>query len=301
MLIAKNISKIFAKTKHAVSDISLSMEEGKIIGLLGVNGAGKTTTIKMLSGLLHPDNGQIFIDDIELTSQTKYLKNKLNIIPGGERNLYWRLTGRENLEYFASLYGLRGTIRDNRINEILDTVQLINAADTLVEKYSKGMKQRLQIARGLINDPTYIFLDEPTLGLDILIAKEVRQYLKHLTVEKQKGILLTSHYIREVEELCDYIYVLDAGSIIFEGTPTQLNQRLTVDSDSVSLTIDDTTKIAGFFKQYVVSGNELTVSFKLLQETLAHLSSENISVLDIKINRHTLEDSLVSLFKEKGK
>ncbi|MEX0381559.1 ABC transporter ATP-binding protein [Leuconostoc sp. MS02] len=301
MLIAKNISKTFAKTNNAVSDISLSMKEGKIIGLLGVNGAGKTTTIKMLSGLLNPDTGHIFIDDIELTSQTKYLKNKLNIIPGGERNLYWRLTGRENLEYFGSLYGLRGKKCDDQINEILSTVQLINAADILVENYSKGMKQRLQIARGLINDPTYIFLDEPTLGLDILIAKEVRQHLKHLAVDKQKGILLTSHYIREVEELCDYIYVLDAGNIIFEGTPTQLNQQLTIDSDVVSLTVDDTTKIVGFFKQYVVSENELTISVESLQATLAHLSSENISVLDIKITRHTLEDSLVTLFKETAK
>lgn len=301
MLIAKNISKTFAKTKNAVVDISLSLKEGQIIGLLGVNGAGKTTTIKMLSGLLKPDTGHIFIDAIELTPQTKYLKNKLNIIPGGERNLYWRMTGRENLEYFASLYGLRGQIRENRINEILDTVQLTDAANILVENYSKGMKQRLQIARGLINDPTYIFLDEPTLGLDILIAKDVRHHLKSLAIEKQKGILLTSHYIREVEELCDYIYVVDSGNIIFAGTPTQLNQQLTVNGAVVSLTVDDTTQIEGFPKEYAVSKNKLSLSADLLQATLSQLSSENISVLDIKISEHSLEDSLVSLFKEREK
>ena len=142
--------------------------------------------------------------------------------------MYWRLTAKENLEYFGSLYGLSGDVLRDRIKELLKLVELEEAADIPVERYSKGMKQRLQTARGLINDPEYIFLDEPTLGLDIMIAKEIRELIRGLAVKKNKGILLTTHYISEAEELCDYIYVLDKGEVIAEGTKEELRSLLSV-------------------------------------------------------------------------
>lgn len=149
---------------------------------------------------------------------------RINVISGGERNLYWRLTATENLQYFGSLYGLSGKELSERIRALLELVGITEAADTPVERYSKGMKQRLQIARGLINDPEYIFLDEPTLGLDIVIAKEIRKVVSELAEKENKGVLLTTHYISEAEELCDYIYVLDKGEIIAEGTKESLKE-----------------------------------------------------------------------------
>ncbi len=133
-------------------------------------------------------------------------------------------SAKENLRYFGSLYGLSGASLNEKIADLLETVGLEEAADIPVERYSKGMKQRLQIARGLINDPEYLFMDEPTLGLDIVIAKEIRRLVQELAKEKKKGILLTTHYIREAEELCDYIYVLDKGEIIAQGTREELKE-----------------------------------------------------------------------------
>ena len=159
------------KVVHAVKDISLEIPQGKIVGVLGINGAGKTTTIRMLASIIEPTSGTLTMNGVNAIRNHLWVKERINVISGGERNLYWRLTARENLKYFGSLYGLSGVKLKDRIMQLLKMVGLEEAADIPVERYSKGMKQRLQIARGLINDPEYIFLDEPTLGLDVMIAK----------------------------------------------------------------------------------------------------------------------------------
>lgn len=214
------------KTIRAVEDISIEIPQGKIVGVLGINGAGKTTTIRMLASLIVPTSGSVVMNGVDVVDNHLWAKERINLISGGERNLYWRLTARENLEYFGSLYGIEGKVLKEKIKDLLKLVDLESAADIPVERYSKGMKQRLQIARGLINDPEYIFLDEPTLGLDIVIAKEIRKLISELAVQKKKGILLTTHYISEAEELCDYIYVLDKGKVIAEGTKEELRNLL---------------------------------------------------------------------------
>ncbi len=177
--------------KEAVKKLNLEIHEGKIVGILGVNGAGKTTTIKMLATLLEPSSGEILLDDMKYTEKNRSkIKEKINLISGGERSLYWRLTGRENLEYFGALYNIRNL--DQKINECLEIVGLSENADQLVETYSKGMKQRLQIARGIINQPKYLFMDEPTLGLDVAVARNLREYIKKLAREQNTAVILTN-------------------------------------------------------------------------------------------------------------
>ncbi len=212
------------KIIHAVKDITLEIPCGKITGILGINGAGKTTTIRMLASMIAPTSGSLTMNGIDAVKNHRWVKERINVISGGERNLYWRLTAKENLYYFGSLYGLSGKYLKERTAQLLKQVGLEEAADTPVERYSKGMKQRLQIARGLINDPEYLFLDEPTLGLDIMIAKEIRLLISLLARKENKGVLLTTHYIREAEELCDYIYILDKGEIIAQGTKEALKE-----------------------------------------------------------------------------
>lgn len=211
---------------HAVKDISLEIPQEKIIGVLGINGAGKTTTIRMLASIIAPTSGSLTMNGVDAVKNHLWIKERINVISGGERNLYWRLTAKENLRYFGSLYGLSGDDLNKRIAYLLRTVGLEEAANVPVERYSKGMKQRLQIARGLINDPIYLFMDEPTLGLDIVIAKEIRNLVSDLAHKEGRGILLTTNYISEAEELCDYIYILDKGRIIAEGTKEQLKGLL---------------------------------------------------------------------------
>lgn len=210
------------KQVTAVDDLSITIPKGKITGLLGVNGAGKTTTIRMLSSILQPTSGQIHCNGVDIVKNPMWMKARINVITGGERNLYWRLTAKENLDYFGALYGVPGKERKARIQELLSLVKLSDAANIPVERYSKGMKQRLQVARGLINDPEYLFLDEPTLGLDIVIASEIRGMIRELAANQNRGILLTTHIIQEAEELCDVIYVMDHGKLIAEGSKEEL-------------------------------------------------------------------------------
>jgi ABC-2 type transport system ATP-binding protein len=232
-IIAEAVTKVYSNRKRqgwfrtvreekvAVKDVSFRLPPGQVTGLLGLNGAGKTTTIKMLSTLLLPTTGRITVDGLDMQQHTTAIRKRVNMIAGGERMVYWRLTGRENLWYFAQLYDVEPRGLNERIDYLLQLVGLEDAADTVVERYSKGMKQRLQIARGLINDPAYLFLDEPTIGLDAPIARELRTTIRKFG-EEGKGVLLTSHYLKEVEELCTYVYVIDQGSIVAQGSPEEL-------------------------------------------------------------------------------
>ena len=206
---------------EAVRGISFTVSKGEIFGLLGQNGAGKTTTIKMLTTLLAPTSGVCKVFGYDSFGQEKQIRRRINFIFGGEMGVYRRLSGRDNLRYFANLYLLDTETRERRINEILELVELTDAADRLAETYSKGMIQRLQIARGLINDPEILFMDEPTVGLDPLGARMLRDIIRKLR-DEGKTVLLTTHYLPEAEELCDRMVILDHGEIVARGAPAEI-------------------------------------------------------------------------------
>ncbi len=209
------------KTVNALKGISFEIKRGEIFGLLGPNGAGKTTTIKILTTLLAPTSGQSKVLGFDTFGEEKKIRPHINFIFGGESGVYRRLTGRENLNYFANLYKLDKDTRLERREELLRFVGLSEHADKKVETYSKGMIQRLQIARGLINEPDILFLDEPTIGLDPVGARELRSLIKKLS-EQNKTILLTTHYMQEADELCDRIAVINHGNLIALDTPEKL-------------------------------------------------------------------------------
>jgi len=205
----------------AVDGLSLKIPAGSVTGLLGLNGAGKTTTIKMLATLLRPSSGTATVDGLDVVADSREVRRRINLIAGGERMVYARLTGRENLWYFGQLYDVPRAVLRRRIDDLLALVGLVDAADTLVERYSRGMRQRLSIARGLINEPSYLLLDEPTLGLDAPIARDLRAVVADLA-RGGVGVLLTSHYLAEVEQLCRHVYVIDRGALVAEGSPAAL-------------------------------------------------------------------------------
>lgn len=217
----RKLFRSFTEEKIALTHVDMAIPKGQVTGLLGLNGAGKTTAIKILCTLLLPTAGNIQVDGLDIVRDALQVRRRVNMIAGGERMLYWRLTGRENLWYFAQLYNVERQQVKDRIKYLIHLVGLDEAADIPVERYSKGMKQRLQIARGLINDPSYLLLDEPTLGLDIPIARELRLII-HRLAEEGKGILLTSHYLPEIEALCSNIYLLHKGRLIASGSPADL-------------------------------------------------------------------------------
>ncbi len=202
------------KEVEALKNVSFSVEEGEVFGLLGPNGAGKTTLIKCLSTLLIPDSGSATILGYDLKSDEKKIRQFIGILFGAQSGLYPKLTSMENLMYFGNLYGLEKKELLAKIPELLKLLEIEDEKDTLIEKLSSGMKQKINLARVLLKNPSILFLDEPTIGLDPHISKIIRQFIKNELVRKRKiTVLLTTHYMYEAEFLCDRVALINEGKI----------------------------------------------------------------------------------------
>ena len=208
----------------AVERVDLAVRQGTVFGLLGPNGAGKTTTIKMLSTLLIPSGGRAAVAGFDVIRQEREVRRRLGVVLGGDRGLYGKLSARDNLVYFGRLYGLPGRTLGGRADELLTLVGLADRADDRAEGFSRGMKQRLHLARALLHDPPVIFLDEPTIGLDPAAAVNLRQIVQALVPEHT--VLLTTHYLQEADELCDRIAIVDHGVVLVEDTPEGIKRRV---------------------------------------------------------------------------
>jgi ABC-2 type transport system ATP-binding protein len=210
---------------HALNGISFEVESGELFGLLGPNGAGKTTTIKILTTLLLPSSGEARVLGFDPVADVREVRRRIGYVFGGDRGLYERLSARDNLRYFSELYGVPPRTQAHRIDELLELVGLTDRHHERVEGYSRGMRQRLHIARGLLHDPEVLFLDEPTIGLDPVGARELRETIGSLRAGG-KTILLTTHYMYEADELCQRIAVIAGGKIVAHGTPADLKARV---------------------------------------------------------------------------
>jgi ABC-2 type transport system ATP-binding protein len=206
---------------EAVRGVNFGVQEGELFGLLGPNGAGKTTTIKMLITLLIPTSGSASVLGFDVVKDAREVRKRIGYVFGGDRGLYDRLSGLDNHRYFAELYAVPAREQRPRIDELLEMVGLKGREGERVEGYSRGMRQRLHIARGLLHDPPVVFLDEPTIGVDPVGARELRKTIASLT-QAGKTVLLTTHYMFEADQLCDRIAVITRGEIVAEGTPSEL-------------------------------------------------------------------------------
>jgi ABC-2 type transport system ATP-binding protein len=210
---------------EAVRGISFQVGQGELFGLLGPNGAGKTTTIKMLITLLLPTAGEARVLGLDVVHDAREVRRRIGYVFGGDRGLYERLSAHDNLRYFAELYGVTGHKQRERIEEVLDLVGLDGREQERVEGFSRGMRQRLHIARGIIHDPEVVFLDEPTIGVDPVGARDLRATIAGL-VRSGKTVLLTTHYMFEADTLCDRVAVIAKGRLVAEGTPRELKSHV---------------------------------------------------------------------------
>lgn len=304
-----SIRGFWKREKHpveAVQGISFSVRKGELFGMVGPNGAGKTTTVKMLSTLLLPTSGTAKIFGLDIVKDTDQIRPRIGFTFGGNKGLYSRLSGLDNLKYFAELYKLDPDTVTRRIKELLEVVGLSGRENDRVETYSSGMQQRLHLARALLHDPELIFLDEPTVGIDPVGAREIRQLVKEL-IKRGKTILLTSHYMYEVEELCDRIAVVNHGRLIALDTPAALKARSSGDCVIVIQTPNGEQSLQGklqslqqYLSQVNASGDTLSLytlaPSKVLNE-LAPLLEQNI-ITNIEVRNATLEDVYVSLIKD---
>ncbi len=210
----------------AVDHVNLAIRQGELFGLLGPNGAGKTTTIRMLCTLLEPTSGTARVLGADVVAQAEQVRSCLGVVLMGERSVYWKLTGRENLEYFAALYRVPSAIARTRITALLEEVELTSRADDLVERYSTGMRQRLALIKAMVHDPPVLLLDEPTTGLDPQAARNIREKIRHLHRNEGKTIILTTHYMEEADQLCERVGIIDHGRIIALDSPQTLRRSL---------------------------------------------------------------------------
>ncbi len=294
---------------QAVRGVSFEVADGELFGLLGPNGAGKTTTIKMLITLLIPTSGSAAVLGYDVVKDAREVRKRIGYVFGGDRGLYERLSALDNLRYFAELYAVPPAEQKRRIAELLDLVGLAGREKERVEGYSRGMRQRLHIARGLLHDPPVVFLDEPTIGVVPVGARELRRTIAGLT-QAGKTVLLTTHYMFEADDLCERIAVINKGQIVAEGTPSDLKalvadrtvieiETFGVDEDAVervrhassvsSVSIEDRDQAQVLHVQSP-AGTELT-------QTLIGLLG-NTRIGRVAVREPTLEDAYVALVGE---
>jgi ABC-2 type transport system ATP-binding protein len=269
----KGLTKIFNNNIRAVDNISFTVEEGEILGFLGPNGAGKTTTLNMLATLLRPTSGTATVNGYDILEEPDGVRRSIGFV-FQDPTLDDELTGRENLDFHGRIYRLKRDVRRQRIEEMLEVVQLTERADDLVKTYSGGMKRRLEIARGLLHYPKVLFLDEPTLGLDPQTRRAIWEHIQRLNQEENVTIILTTHYTEEADYLCDRIQIIDFGKIVALDTPDKLKARL--EGDIVNLTFNDPeaiTKIRPLLEaknwirrvDTVASGNNQAAMSRMMQ------------------------------------
>jgi ABC-2 type transport system ATP-binding protein len=294
------------KDVEAVRGVSFAIEQGELFGLLGPNGAGKTTTIKMLITLLIPTKGTASVLGYDVVKDAREVRKRIGYVFGGERGVYERLSGYDNLRYFAELYGVSPREINARIESLLELVGLKGREQERTEGYSRGMKQRLHIARGLLHDPPVVFLDEPTIGLDPVGARELRATIASLA-DAGKTILLTTHYMFEADALCDRIAVINRGEIVAQGTPADLKrdvaQGTVVEVEVFGIPERTIERVRGISGVQSVSVEEREQAQMLLVQTRAdiELTQAILGELDganvgrISRREPTLEDAYVTL------
>lgn len=252
MLEVKGLSKSF-KDLQAVKNVSLELNEGESVGLLGPNGAGKSTTIQMMSTGLTPTSGRVIYNDEDALKNPKQLRRDLGVVPQ-DIALYEELSAYENLLFFGRLYGLKGKALKTKIDEVLALVGLSDRKKDRVKNYSGGMKRRINIAASLLHNPKVLIMDEPTVGIDPQSRSYILDLIKQLNKENHMTVLYTSHYMEEVEKLCDRIYIMDHGEVIASGTKQDL-QKLMQEEETVWI---ETPERNEAFKQALEDDSTIT-------------------------------------------
>ncbi len=300
-----------AKTVTALDEVSFSVKKGEIFGLLGPNGAGKTTTIKTICTLIQPTSGEVYVNGHDVEKDSQRARQDLGVMLTGDRTLYWKLTGRENLEYFSALYHMDRKHAKERIHELLKLVGLEERQDTLVENYSTGMRMRLSFIKGILHEPPVLLLDEPTMSLDPQSARLIRETIQDLR-KQGHAILLTTHYMEEADQLSDRVAVIDHGKIIALAPPDELKKSMMksevieieaqnidprvveklkgiTNINEVVSSIEDASSLRGMIKVHSSDGKNA------IPEMLGILVKGGVEVSNVKIATPTLEDVFISL------
>ena len=304
------VSKHYSgREQPAVDKLSLQIHAGEIFSLLGPNGAGKTTTVKLLAGLVLPSVGDVFVMGIDMRRQRTRGTRHIGAVLEGARNLYWRLSARENLRYWGSLRLVPRHELESRIDRLLGVLDLAQHQDQEVRTFSRGMQQKLAIAAALLHDPAVLLLDEPTLGLDVAAARQLEESVLHLAHDEGRAVLLTTHTMALAERLSDRILVMREGRQVASDTTGQILRQVDFYHNLVQVRVDGLLPtmldLEEFTKTYPQIGVEVSGSQTLLLWTepaqdrllqlLQFLDTNGIQIVDVSRRQPTLEDAFLHL------
>ncbi|MGH9189556.1 MAG: ATP-binding cassette domain-containing protein [Acidimicrobiales bacterium] len=288
----------------ALSDVSLDVAVGEVHGLLGPNGAGKTTLVKILSTVLLPTAGTARVMGHDVVEATASVRPLIGIVLGGDRGLYGRLTARQNLHYWAALYKLAPAEGRERAARLLDRVGLADRADDRVQTYSRGMRQRLHLARGLIHEPAVVFLDEPSTGMDPLAAREFRQIVRQLRSEG-RTVFLTTHDMAEAEAVCDRVTLIDRGRLLATESPAGLSKLMSsherVECEGAESDVLEVVSAMAGVTSVIVAGGSARIelgSEGAVGVVMRHLVDAGVTSL--RVTRPSLEEVYLQLVGERG-
>jgi ABC-2 type transport system ATP-binding protein len=297
------------KQLEALKDINLEVQPGELFGLLGPNGAGKTTLIKILTTLLAPSSGRAWVSGFDVNQDPVKVRRNINMVSGGESSGYGLLTVRENLWMFSQFYGMPSKVANQRIKQLLEVVGLADRMNAKSSDLSTGLRQKMNIVRGFMTDPEVLFLDEPTLGLDVGAARDVRDFIQSWMAENPtRTLLLTTHYMVEADNLCDRVAIINQGKVLACDKPSRLKRRLQQDaifnvevSPLNGVAVDVFEGLPGVRKVTHNSQDGFS-QLDLILETddalsgvVATLTSHNIHILNLQKREPTLEDVFVDL------
>jgi len=290
----------------ALDHVDLQVEEGELFGLLGPNGAGKTTLIKILATLLLPTSGTVKVLGYDVEKEAQAIRPRINMVSGGETSGYGLLTVRENLWMFSQFYGIPSEDAKRTINEMVELFGIADKADSKVRTISTGQRQKMNVIRGFVTDPDLIFLDEPTLGLDVNASMNIRDFIRKWVKGEGKTVLLTTHYMQEADELCDRLAIINQGRILACDTPLRLKRTVAKDS-TFSITtspcscigeISSLPGVKGFHAKG--DGSKEDVRFVLedeavISDIISFITSKHAKVISLTKTEPTLEDVFIQL------
>lgn len=298
------VKSLFTREKtevEAVKGVSLSLEQGELVGFLGPNGAGKTTTLKMLSGILYPTSGSASVLGYTPNERRPEMLRQISLVMGNKMQLWWDLPAWDSFVVLKELYEVDDAKFKRRVDHLVEALQLTDKIHTQVRKLSLGERMKCELVAALLHSPKVVFLDEPTIGLDVVSQKRIRDFLKELHDEDNCTLLLTSHYMQDVQELCDRIIVIDHGSVIFEGTLGDLSRRFS-DSRRLRLTFEHPVEAADLLSfGTVVSQDDNVALLDIPRSQVAAVTSAMLSrfqVSDVSIEEVDIEEVVRSLFSE---
>lgn len=306
-IIVENLGKIYKNKIKAVNGITFEVENSEIFAFLGPNGAGKTTTVKILCTLLKPSYGKAFVMGYDVTKNPSKVRENIGIV-FQEPALDDKLTGKENLEYHARLYGIEKSEREERIKEVLDLVELHGDENKLIKFYSGGMRRKLEIARAIMHMPNILFLDEPTIGLDPGSRRKIWEYIVKINKEEEVTIFLTTHYIEEAEMLADRVAIIDKGKIVAMDKPEKLKKKYGKERIKLSFKNAEekkkALKILGSYEIFLEREKIVEINVKNAKNELGKileiLGKKGIDIREASIKYPSLEDAYLSVVKTKS-